>query len=133
MSTLCSRCERLFEAAEEAFANSNALERLKGSFGPYLAWKNSAKISGCHLCSILFSLRREDAIAELKSHGCEDGILFYFNDSFLGESGCFILDLYHPTFHNIRILRSGVRFAKSSGLLILQTNLHTVLIQHDRE
>lgn len=119
MSTLCDRCERLFEAAEEAFANSNALERLEEPFGTYLEWQESAQISGCHLCCILFSLRREDAIAELKSHGCEDGLLSRFSDMLLGELGCLILDLYHPEYQDIRILRSGVRFAKSSGLFIL--------------
>lgn len=120
MSTLCSRCEGLFQAAEEGFANSNALERLEGPFGTYLAWRNSVQISGCQLCCILFSLRREDEITELKSHGCEDGLLFYFNGTFLEESGCLVLDLYHPQYQTMRILRSGARFAKSSGLFILQ-------------
>lgn len=60
MSSLCARCEQLFDLAAETFANPGEILGKSRDFDDYQTWVQNAEPLTCGLCAILSSLKPPD-------------------------------------------------------------------------
>jgi hypothetical protein len=113
MANLCGRCEQVFEAASTAFAGPGVAERFCWQFGSYRDLKQNAEGRRCQLCSILFSLRRQDAVDRVIQNSDQDPLNFALEPSY-EDSDLLFLDLFHPGQADARLFSSRVRVRKST-------------------